>query len=157
MECPPHRPLAGPGRIHRTWSGRSLDTCVQRRDVLDRRRGVRLPSPQMAIKSKSPPRKRPPGRALNGTPESRLTRADWLTAALDALISDGVENVKVLPLAERLGVSRSSFYWFFRSREHLLDLLLERWRDGNTRVIVEKAAAPAATITQGVLNIFICW
>ena len=63
----------------------------------------------------------------------------------------------MLPLAERLGVSRSSFYWFFRSREHLLDLLLERWRDSNTRVIVDKAAAPAATITQGVLNIFICW
>jgi AcrR family transcriptional regulator len=109
----------------------------------------------MALKNKPSPRKRPAARALNGTPESRLTREDWLTAALDALISDGVENVKVLPLAERLGVSRSSFYWFFRSREHLLDLLLERWRDSNTRVIVEKAAAPAATITQGVLNIFI--
>lgn len=111
----------------------------------------------MALKSKTTSRKRPVARTVNGTPESRLTREDWLTAALDALISDGVENVKVLPLAERLGVSRSSFYWFFRSREHLLDRLLERWRDANTRVIVEKAAAPAATITQGVLNIFICW
>jgi AcrR family transcriptional regulator len=111
----------------------------------------------MTLKSKSLPRKRPAARPLNGTPESRLTREDWLTAALDSLISDGVESVKVLPLAERLGVSRSSFYWFFRSREHLLDQLLERWREGNTRVIVEKAAAPAATITQAVLNIFICW
>ena len=92
----------------------------------------------MTLKSKASPRKRLAARALNGTPESRLTREDWLTAALDALISDGVENVKVLPLAERLGVSRSSFYWFFRSREHLLDLLLERWRDVNTRVIVEQ-------------------
>ncbi|HEY7689772.1 MAG TPA: TetR/AcrR family transcriptional regulator [Dongiaceae bacterium] len=102
-------------------------------------------------------RKRPAARALNGTPESRLTREHWLTAALDALVSDGVENVKVLTLAERLGVSRSSFYWFFRSREHLLDLLLQRWRDGNTRAIVEQAGAPSRTVTEGVLNIFSCW
>ena len=142
-----------------TWPRRSLDTCVQSRGVLDRRGGSPVTvGAVMALKNKPSPRKRPAARALNGTPESRLAREDWLTAALDALISDGVENVKVLPLAERLGVSRSSFYWFFRSREHLLDLLLERWRDSNTRVIVvEKAAAPSATITQGVLNIFICW
>src|SRR5262245_21107748 len=110
----------------------------------------------MATKSKSS-RKRPSARPANGTPESRLTREDWLTAALDALVSDGVENVKVLPLAERLGVSRSSFYWFFRSREQLLDHLLQRWQVANTRGIVEQAAAPSATVTEGVLNIFTCW
>src|SRR5262245_7871894 len=110
----------------------------------------------MVMKSKSSG-KRLPVRPANGTPESRLTREDWLTAALDALVSDGVENVKVLPLAERLGVSRSSFYWFFRSREHLLDHLLQRWQAANTRGIVERAAAPSATVIEGVLNIFTCW
>jgi AcrR family transcriptional regulator len=108
----------------------------------------------MTVKSKLS-RKRPS--AANGSPESRLTREDWLTAALDALVSDGVENVKVLTLAERLGVSRSSFYWFFRSREHLLDQLLQRWQVANTRGIIERAAAPSATVTEGVLNIFTCW
>lgn len=109
------------------------------------------------MKSRASSRKRPAPRAANGSPESRLTREDWLTAALDALVSDGVENVKVLTLAERLGVSRSSFYWFFRSREHLLDLLLQRWRDGNTRAIVEQAGASSRTVIEGVLNIFACW
>jgi len=102
-------------------------------------------------------RRRPAARTAVGAAESRLTRADWLKAALDVLVSDGVENVKVLTLAERLGVSRSSFYWFFRSREHLLDLLLQHWRDGNTRVLVEQASAPSETVIEGVLNIFACW
>jgi AcrR family transcriptional regulator len=102
-------------------------------------------------------RRQQPRRAAAGAAESRLAREDWLKAALDVLVSDGVENVKVLTLAERLGVSRSSFYWFFRSREHLLDLLLQQWRDGNTRVLVEQAGAPSETVIEGVLNIFACW
>jgi hypothetical protein len=33
----------------------------------------------------------------------KVTREDWLNAALDVLVSDGVERVKVLVLASRLG------------------------------------------------------
>src|SRR5262245_16506893 len=146
-----------PPRIHRTGPRASLDTCVQKPAPWTGRGGAGYRrAGELAMKNKGTVRKRPP-RGLNGSPESRLTREHWLTAALDALVSDGVENVKVLTLAERLGVSRSSFYWFFRIRERLLDLLLQRWRDGNTRAIVEQAGAPSRTVTEGVLNIFVCW
>ena len=37
----------------------------------------------------------------------RLTRSDWLEAALGALDQGGLEAVKVLPLAESLGVAAS--------------------------------------------------
>ncbi len=63
----------------------------------------------------------------------------------------------MLDLSERLGVSRSSFYWYFRSRDGLLDALLERWDALNTRSIVRQAEAPAATITEAVCNVFRCW
>ena len=39
----------------------------------------------------------------------KATRDDWLKVALDTLISEGVDQVKVLPLGNKLGVSRSSF------------------------------------------------
>ena len=91
---------------------------------------------------------------LNG---GRTTQEDWLTLALDILVSDGVENVKVLTLAQRLDVSRSSFYWFFKSRQDLLDRLLDRWRQTNTAAIVERAGRPADNIVQAVLNVFECW
>lgn len=90
-------------------------------------------------------------------PHTKATREDWLNAALDTLVSDGVEAVKVLMLAQKLGVSRSSFYWYFKSRQQLLDALLDLWRRTNTGGIVGQAARPAPTITRGVLNIFRCW
>jgi AcrR family transcriptional regulator len=87
----------------------------------------------------------------------KATRDDWLEAALETLISDGVESVRVLTLGRKLGVSRSSFYWYFKGRQDLLDQLLEHWRDKNTRFIVERASRPAPSITQAVLNVFECW
>ena len=39
----------------------------------------------------------------------KVTREDWLNVARDTLVNDGVAEVKVLALAERLEVSRSRF------------------------------------------------
>ncbi|WP_425537731.1 TetR/AcrR family transcriptional regulator [Pseudaminobacter soli (ex Li et al. 2025)] len=87
----------------------------------------------------------------------KVTRWDWINLALEVLIADGVESVRILPLGERLGVSRSSFYHYFESRQDLLDRLLEHWRDTNTKAIVERAARPADSIVRAVANVFECW
>ncbi|MEP2716057.1 TetR/AcrR family transcriptional regulator [Pseudophaeobacter sp.] len=86
----------------------------------------------------------------------KVTREDWLNVAMDVLISDGVEQVKVLALAERMNVSRSSFYWYFKSRQDLLDALLKTWEQTNTAAMVARAEAPAEAITGAVLNVFHC-
>ncbi len=86
----------------------------------------------------------------------KVTREDWLLVAMDVLVSDGVEQVKVLGLSERLGVSRSSFYWYFKSRQDLLDALLDHWQQTNTAALVAQAEAPAETITAAVCNVFRC-
>lgn len=87
----------------------------------------------------------------------KVTRQDWLDAAMDLLVSHGVAEVKVLSIGDRLGVSRSSFYWYFRSRNELLDELLAVWERTNTGSILAQAAAPAVTITAAVCNLFRCW
>ncbi|WP_181175310.1 TetR/AcrR family transcriptional regulator [Mesorhizobium sp. B1-1-4] len=87
----------------------------------------------------------------------KVTREDWLKLALETLISDGVESVRVQTLGQKLDVSRSSFYWYFKSRQDLLDQLLDYWRQTNTRFIVERAARPSATVIRGVMSIFECW
>ncbi|WP_278923435.1 MULTISPECIES: TetR/AcrR family transcriptional regulator [Pseudophaeobacter] len=86
----------------------------------------------------------------------KVTRDDWLNVAMDVLISDGVDQVKVLALAERMNVSRSSFYWYFKSRQDLLDALLKTWEQTNTAAMVSRAEAPAEAITGAVLNVFHC-
>jgi AcrR family transcriptional regulator len=88
---------------------------------------------------------------------AKATRDDWLDLALSTLASDGVDHVTVLNLSERLGVSRSSFYWYFKNRDELLDALLDRWDRLNTRSIVAEAEAPAATVNEAVCNVFRCW
>ena len=87
----------------------------------------------------------------------KATRDDWLDVALRALAAEGVDRVTVLALSERLGVSRSSFYWYFKNRDELLDALLDRWDRLNTRSIVGQAQEPAATVNAAVCNVFRCW
>jgi len=87
----------------------------------------------------------------------KVTRRDWIDLALRTLICDGIESVRVLTLGQKLGVSRSSFYWYFDSRQDLLDQLLAHWHDTNTTAIVERARRPSETIIMGVMNVFECW
>lgn len=81
----------------------------------------------------------------------------WLEAAYDALLEGGVDAVKILPLAKRLKLSRTSFYWFFKDREELLAALIARWRDKNTGNLIRQAEAYAESIAEATLNVFDCW
>lgn len=86
----------------------------------------------------------------------KVTREDWLEAAMELLVSHGVSEVKILTLGKKLNVSRSSFYWYFQSRKDLLNQLLAEWKRKNTDVVVRYTEMPAATITEAVCNFFRC-
>jgi AcrR family transcriptional regulator len=81
----------------------------------------------------------------------------WIGAAYRALIAGGVEAVKVGPLAAGLGLSRTSFYGHFDSREDLLAALLAQWEAVNTGSLLGRTGAWAATLPEAVLNLFDCW
>jgi AcrR family transcriptional regulator len=87
----------------------------------------------------------------------RTTRQDWIRIALDTLVSDGVEQVKVLVLAEKIDCARSSFYWYFKNRADLLDSLLEHWQATNTRAILDGANQPAQTINAALGHLLASW
>ena len=87
----------------------------------------------------------------------KVTRDDWLNAARDVLVTQGAANVKILPLSDRLGVSRSSFYWYFKNRPDLLAALLAEWEARNTALIVSQCEAPSASITEALCNFFRCF
>ena len=55
-----------------------------------------------------------------------------MSAARQALIGEGTAGVEINKLAKRLGVTRGGFYWFFKSRQQLLDELLSYWADSST-------------------------
>ena len=85
----------------------------------------------------------------------RGSRELWLEAAKSALLGDGLDAVKIQPLASRLGIARTSFYWFFKDRNALLDALLGDWEAKNTRAFVDACEAYAETIAEAVLNLIV--
>ena len=86
----------------------------------------------------------------------KVTRQDWIDSAMNVLIRDGVDRVKILTLSDQMGVSRSSFYWYFGSRKDLLHALLSYWEERNTAAMVAQAEADAPTITAAICNVFRC-
>ena len=87
----------------------------------------------------------------------RGSRELWLEAAYEGLLDSGVDSVRIMPLAKKLSLSRTSFYWFFRDREELLAALIDRWRSKNTGNLLRQCEAYAETITEAVLNVIDCW
>jgi len=81
--------------------------------------------------------------------QRRLTREDWVSAALVAIASGGLAAVGVEPLATRLGATKGSFYWHFKNRDALLKAAIERWeKETTTDVIAEITAAPDTAADQ---------
>ncbi|SHJ09612.1 transcriptional regulator, TetR family [Shimia gijangensis] len=85
------------------------------------------------------------------------SEAAWLAAAYDLLTENGVEAVKVMPLAKKLGLSRTGFYWHFKDRDQLLEAMVRRWEQKNTGNLVARAEAYADTIAEAMFNVFDCW
>lgn len=81
----------------------------------------------------------------------------WLDCAYESLLEGGVEAVRILPLAKKLNLARTSFYWFFRDRDELLNALVARWEEKNTGNWVTRNEAYADSICEAMLNIFDCW
>lgn len=81
----------------------------------------------------------------------------WLAAAYELLLESGIDSVKILPLAQKLNLSRTSFYWFFKDRDELIAGLLGLWRDKNTGNFIRQANAYAETLVEAVLNVSDCW
>lgn len=105
------------------------------------------PMPDQQAPRTAPPDERDP----------RLTRADWLALALQTLVAEGIDQVKVQIMARQLGVARSSFYWHFESRDALLRAMMEDWLQKNTGPIIERAMRPAADINLALIAVSECW
>ena len=86
--------------------------------------------------------------------DDRLTRQDWLTAALGALARDGVAAIRVEPLAKRLGVTKGSFYWHFADRPALLAAMLVEWERRATDAIIVEVEALGGDASAKLGNLF---
>jgi AcrR family transcriptional regulator len=75
---------------------------------------------------------------MDRTPKVAKSAQDWVEAGLLLLGQQGVEAVKVEPLARELGVTKGSFYWHFRDRSALLAAILAHWQSVATQAIMDR-------------------
>ena len=77
-----------------------------------------------------------------GVPKKRrLSREDWIRAALEALAEGGVAGLAVDRLAKAVGATRGSFYWHFKHRDELIEASLALWERENTTELIPEAEA----------------
>ena len=85
----------------------------------------------------------------------RADRAVWLTAALDVLRERGIDGIKIVPLANRLGLTSGSFYWHFKNVQDLLDSVLDHWEHHLTDHIVRDAQDFDGSPQDRILNLML--
>lgn len=82
--------------------------------------------------------------------KKRVSKLDWLNAALRLLQAGGIEAVRIEPLAETLGVAKSGFYYHFKDRADLRAKLLQHWLELDGTPLIEEQkfrdASPADRI-----------
>jgi len=60
---------------------------------------------------------------------ARLTANDWVVVGFDILAEQGITGIKIHRMAERLDVTKGSFYWHFRDLDDFLDALTRKWAE----------------------------
>ena len=78
------------------------------------------------------------GTVAQARSRTRLSRQDWIEAALQALADGGPPAVAVERLAARLQTTKGSFYWHFKDREELITEALATWERNATDALIEE-------------------
>jgi len=91
------------------------------------------------------------------SPRPRGSRDLWLDAALELLVSSGIEAVKIMPLARALNQTRTGFYWYFKDLGALHEAMIDTWEARNTGQIQARCEAPAQSIGAALFNLMDCW
>ena len=69
--------------------------------------------------------------------DDKLNRQSWLDAGLQRLAAQGPHGLRIMTIAQELGVTKGSFYWHFRNQDEYLAALLEEWERSHTQQIIE--------------------
>jgi AcrR family transcriptional regulator len=64
----------------------------------------------------------------------RLSAEDWIVAALDVMVDEGIGGVKIQRLCDRLGVTKGSFYWHFADLDTFLTEVARHWAESGAQL-----------------------
>ncbi|CAN5323754.1 TetR/AcrR family transcriptional regulator [soil metagenome] len=68
--------------------------------------------------------------------EPRLNKQAWLDAGLQTLANEGPDGLKIMGIAQALGVTKGSFYWHFADLQTFKSAVLAEWEQKSTDDII---------------------
>ena len=86
--------------------------------------------------------------------KSKLGKQDWIDRGLIVLADQGMNAVRVEPLAKELAVTKGSFYWHFKNRQELLEAILLDWVNRQTDSIIEQIDVAGGDASTKLLHLF---
>jgi AcrR family transcriptional regulator len=85
---------------------------------------------------------------VRGRATGRVTKKQWIETALEALVIQGCDGVRVVTLAKQLNISESGFYWHFENRDDLLNELKRYWADEFSQQIISEVIGQDASLQE---------
>jgi AcrR family transcriptional regulator len=70
--------------------------------------------------------------------DERLNRQAWIDAGLAKLAEDGPQSLKVMGIAQHLGVTKGSFYWHFSDLQAYKTEVLRAWESKYTLDVMQR-------------------
>lgn len=65
------------------------------------------------------------------------SRNAWIEAGFQMLAKGGIDSVRIDRISKKIGLTRGSFYWHFKSRADFLDAMLDMWHQKGTHDIID--------------------
>ena len=69
--------------------------------------------------------------------DDKINQQNWLDAGLTILAQQGPDRVRIMPIADELGVTKGSFYWHFKNLEEFHLALIKEWERRDTLQAIE--------------------
>lgn len=79
-------------------------------------------------------------------PDNTKAKEGWLTFALEVLLEQGPESIKIGPLCDLKGVTKGSFYHHFKNRSVFVSELMEFWFHKMTLDFIAQANTEATPL-----------
>jgi AcrR family transcriptional regulator len=84
----------------------------------------------------------------------KLDRQQWILVGLQVLADNGIDNVRVEPIAKLMNVTKGSFYWHFKNRDDFLAAILQEWVDIETTSLIDQVESLGGDPTVKLLHLF---
>lgn len=84
----------------------------------------------------------------------RLNAQHWLDAGLRVLATEGPQGLRIMPIAQQLGVTKGSFYWHYRDLDDYQAALLREWEQRHTQQIIRAVEAQGGDPSAKLRNLF---